>query len=61
MTERTIDWVDGQIHLIDQTRLPDSLVVLRVTTLEDLVDAIRRLAVRGAPALGVAGDRKSVV
>ena len=27
---RTIDWVDGEIHLIDQTRLPDELVVLRI-------------------------------
>ena len=52
---RTIDWVDGEIHLIDQTRLPDELVVLRVHTLEALVDAITGLAVRGAPALGVAG------
>jgi methylthioribose-1-phosphate isomerase len=52
---RTIDWVDGEIRLIDQTRLPDELVVLRVRTLDDLVDAIARLAVRGAPALGVAG------
>ena len=52
---RTIDWVDGGIQLIDQTRLPDELVMLRVTTLDALVDAISRLAVRGAPALGVAG------
>jgi methylthioribose-1-phosphate isomerase len=52
---RTIDWVDGGIQLIDQTRLPDRLVVLRVTTVDVLVDAIARLAVRGAPALGVAG------
>jgi methylthioribose-1-phosphate isomerase len=52
---RTIDWVDGEIHLIDQTRLPDELVVLRIATLEPLLDAIARLAVRGAPALGVAG------
>ncbi|HKF85507.1 MAG TPA: S-methyl-5-thioribose-1-phosphate isomerase [Candidatus Limnocylindrales bacterium] len=52
---RTIDWVDGEIRLIDQTRLPDELVVLRVTTVDGLVDAISRLAVRGAPALGVAG------
>ena len=52
---RTIDWVDGEIHLIDQTRLPDELVVLRISTLEPLIDAIGRLAVRGAPALGVAG------
>jgi methylthioribose-1-phosphate isomerase len=52
---RTIDWVEGEIHLIDQTRLPDDLVVLRIDTLDALVDAIARLAVRGAPALGVAG------
>ena len=52
---RTIDWVDGEIRLIDQTRLPDELVVLRINELVPLVDAIARLAVRGAPALGVAG------
>jgi methylthioribose-1-phosphate isomerase len=52
---RTIDWVDGAVELIDQTRLPEELVVLRVTDVDALVDAIRRLAVRGAPALGVAG------
>ena len=52
---RTIDWVDGEIRLIDQTRLPDELVVLHVTGVDALVDAIRSLAVRGAPALGVAG------
>ena len=52
---RTIDWVDGEIQLIDQTRLPDELVVLRIDAPDGLIDAIRRLAVRGAPALGVAG------
>jgi methylthioribose-1-phosphate isomerase len=52
---RTIDWVDGAVALIDQTRLPDELVVLRVEDVPTLVDAIRRLAVRGAPAIGVAG------
>ncbi|SDR13308.1 methylthioribose-1-phosphate isomerase [Thermostaphylospora chromogena] len=52
---RTIDWVDGAVELIDQTLLPDRLEVLRITTVDGLIDAIRRLAVRGAPALGVAG------
>jgi methylthioribose-1-phosphate isomerase len=52
---RTIDWVDGAIELIDQTELPDELTVLRIDDVATLVDAIRRLAVRGAPALGVAG------
>jgi len=52
---RTIDWVDHHIRLIDQTRLPDELMVLDIKSVDSLVDAISRLAVRGAPALGVAG------
>ncbi|MBE1486375.1 S-methyl-5-thioribose-1-phosphate isomerase [Plantactinospora soyae] len=52
---RTIDWVDGAVEIIDQTALPGRLTVLRLTTVEQLVTAIQRLAVRGAPALGVAG------
>ncbi|MEU7832890.1 S-methyl-5-thioribose-1-phosphate isomerase [Nonomuraea sp. NPDC050022] len=52
---RTIDWVDGAVELVDQTRLPDECVMVRIETVADLIDAIRRLAVRGAPALGVAG------
>jgi methylthioribose-1-phosphate isomerase len=52
---RTIDWVRGAIELIDQTRLPDELVVLRIEDVPTLVTAIQRLSVRGAPALGVAG------
>jgi S-methyl-5-thioribose-1-phosphate isomerase len=52
---RTIDWQDGHIVAIDQTRLPAELVVLRIRTVEELIDAIKRLAIRGAPALGVAG------
>ena len=52
---RTIDWVDGAIELIDQTLLPHRLEVRRVTELPELIDDIQRLAVRGAPALGVAG------
>jgi S-methyl-5-thioribose-1-phosphate isomerase len=52
---RTIDWVDGAVRIVDQTALPDREVWLDLSTVEDLVEAIRRLAVRGAPALGVAG------
>jgi S-methyl-5-thioribose-1-phosphate isomerase len=52
---RTIDWVDGAVEIIDQTALPDEVRVLRLSTVDGLVAAIRRLAVRGAPALGVAG------
>ncbi|HET6876817.1 MAG TPA: S-methyl-5-thioribose-1-phosphate isomerase [Jatrophihabitans sp.] len=52
---RTIDWQDGHIVAIDQTRLPGELVVLHLRSVDELIDAIRRLAIRGAPALGVAG------
>ncbi|MFI7441807.1 S-methyl-5-thioribose-1-phosphate isomerase [Nonomuraea indica] len=52
---RTIDWVDGAIEIVDQTRLPDECVTVRITSVAELIGAIRRLAVRGAPALGVAG------
>jgi methylthioribose-1-phosphate isomerase len=52
---RSLDWVDGAIELIDQTRLPDEPVILRIDTVDELVAAIQRLSVRGAPALGVAG------
>lgn len=52
---RSIDWVDGAVEIIDQTALPATVRILRLSTVEELIDAIRRLAVRGAPALGVAG------
>jgi methylthioribose-1-phosphate isomerase len=52
---RTIDWVDGAVELIDQTALPADERMLRITAVDDLIAAIRSLAVRGAPALGVAG------
>jgi methylthioribose-1-phosphate isomerase len=53
----TIRWsggVDGHVVLLDQTRLPAETVYLECRTVEDVWQAIRRLAVRGAPAIGVA-------
>jgi methylthioribose-1-phosphate isomerase len=52
---RTIDWVDGAVEIIDQTALPQQNTVLRLSTVDELVAAVQSLAVRGAPALGVAG------
>jgi methylthioribose-1-phosphate isomerase len=52
---RSIDWDGGAVRLIDQTALPGHTTWLRLETVPDLVAAIRRLAVRGAPALGAAG------
>ncbi|MCY4371446.1 MAG: S-methyl-5-thioribose-1-phosphate isomerase [bacterium] len=52
---RSLDWVDGAVLMVDQTRLPDSYETLRIESVPDMVAAIRRLSVRGAPAIGVAG------
>ncbi|HEY3144302.1 MAG TPA: S-methyl-5-thioribose-1-phosphate isomerase [Acidimicrobiales bacterium] len=52
---RTIDWGDGAVVIIDQTALPHELRQISLTDVDELVDAIQRLAVRGAPALGAAG------
>lgn len=52
---QTINWNDDAIDLIDQTKLPHELTMFRAVTVAQLVDAIQRLVVRGAPAIGVAG------
>lgn len=52
---RTIDWYDGAIRIIDQTRLPAELITIDIREVDELVLHIRSLAVRGAMALGVAG------
>ncbi|OBK61803.1 S-methyl-5-thioribose-1-phosphate isomerase [Mycobacterium gordonae] len=52
---RTIDWDGDAVTIIDQTALPAEYRILRLDSVDDLIDAIRRLAVRGAPALGAAG------
>jgi methylthioribose-1-phosphate isomerase len=52
---RTVDWRNGRVVIIDQTRLPAELHTLELTSIDELVDAISRLAVRGAPALGATG------
>jgi len=52
-------WLDPPagpaIELLDQTRLPAAETVVTCTAVPPLVDAIRRLVVRGAPLLGIAG------
>jgi methylthioribose-1-phosphate isomerase len=47
-------WDDGLLHLLDQTQLPAAEVWLRCETPEHVAAAISRLALRGAPAIGVA-------
>lgn len=51
---RTIYWDDG-VKLIDQTLLPDKFEIIRCNSVEELAEAIKRLSVRGAPALEASG------
>lgn len=52
---RPVKWMNGTIELIDQTVLPDRLVMLTLEHVHEVADAIRQMKVRGAPAIGVAG------
>jgi len=51
----SIEWQAGTLYLLDQTRLPLETVVEPYTALESVWEAIKRLKVRGAPAIGIAG------
>jgi methylthioribose-1-phosphate isomerase len=50
----TIAWEDDGVKLIDQTKLPESLEYIICKNHLDIADAIKKLAIRGAPAIGVA-------
>jgi len=66
---RSIEWVPrqpgaplpGSLRILDQTLLPERLVYRDIIRPEEVADAIRRLAVRGAPLLGVAAAYALVV
>ena len=52
---QTVAWApSGALRIVDQRRLPAELVLRDLATLAEVADAIRTLAVRGAPAIGVA-------
>ncbi len=53
----TLEWVgsyDGHLRLLDQTRLPTETIYIECRSVEDVVEAIKTLRVRGAPAIGIA-------
>ena len=61
---KTIEWVgglDGHVLMIDQTRLPSDLVMLECRDVRIMWDAIKRLCVRGAPAIGIAAAMGAVL
>jgi methylthioribose-1-phosphate isomerase len=52
---QSVRWGDRGVVIIDQRLLPGKCVERELTTLDEVCDAIRTLAVRGAPAIGIAG------
>jgi methylthioribose-1-phosphate isomerase len=51
---RTIDWSEGAVVMLDQRRLPEEETYLRLRSPAEVAAAIRDMAIRGAPAIGVA-------
>ncbi len=47
--------LEGSVKILDQTRLPHDLVYNEYNDYRDIISAIRRLEIRGAPAIGIAG------
>ena len=62
---KTLAWVGdtatGHLLLLDQTRLPGRVETIACRTVPDVWDAIKRLSVRGAPAIGVSAAYGIVV
>lgn len=51
---KTIEWKENKVVMIDQTKLPCEEAYVECLTYEDVADAIKRMVIRGAPAIGVA-------
>ena len=55
MLMRTVDWKNNKVVMIDQTKLPNELILVEYDDFNQVADAISTLVVRGAPAIGVSG------
>jgi methylthioribose-1-phosphate isomerase len=53
-TIETIEWTPAGVVMIDQTRLPHETAFVTCRSYTEVADAIRRMVIRGAPAIGVA-------
>lgn len=49
---KTLEWTGNALRLVDQTKLPVELAFETIESIEGVFDAIRKLKVRGAPAIG---------
>lgn len=53
-SQRTVSWKDGSIVLIDQRKLPNKLELIECKDHLQVVEAIKDMTIRGAPAIGAA-------
>lgn len=57
--DKTIEWIKenefGCSQMVDQTLIPNEFKKIKVTTSNDMYNAIKTMIVRGAPAIGIAG------
>ena len=52
---RTVEWKNNKVIMIDQTKLPNHLIMVEFDDFNQVANAIKTLVVRGAPAIGVSG------
>ena len=52
---RTVEWKNNKVIMIDQTKLPNQLIMVEFDDFNQVANAIKTLVVRGAPAIGVSG------
>jgi methylthioribose-1-phosphate isomerase len=55
MILKSVFWKEGKIIIIDQTKLPGKLEYRTLDSIDDVIEAIVNMRVRGAPLLGVVG------
>jgi len=51
---RAIEWLDGKLRILDQSRLPREQIFTDLDNYQDVILAIKEMRIRGAPAIGVA-------
>ena len=51
---KTIEWKEGKVFLINQKELPLKYEIINCSTYQEVAEAIKKMKIRGAPAIGVA-------
>jgi methylthioribose-1-phosphate isomerase len=60
-TVKAIDWIDGQLVLLDQRALPNSESYITYNDISAVIDSIKLMVVRGAPAIGIVAAYGAVI